>query len=988
MNTITRPMVAFLAMTALSCQTTMARETFNFNMGWTIDNQKHVTLPHAWNEDEAYKVRCNELSEGVRWYRKHFSTPKLKNGERVLIEFEGAKQAAEVYVNGKQVGLSENGIMAFGFDITPYLKKKDNVIEVKTDNSIKYREKSSNSRFQWNYTEFNANYGGITKNVKLHIMPAVHQTLPLWSNLKTTGVYVYASDFDIPNHTAVAHVESQVKNESKKAVKRALHIVIEDKYGNAVADFKSDAQTILPGQMTVLKASHPMQNLHFWSWGYGYLYSVKTYLVDEKTAIGDPVTTVTGFRKTEFKDGMIYLNDRVIQVHGYAQRSTNGWPLLGNAVPAWLSDYSNKVFVESGGNVVRWMHITPGKQDVESCDRVGLIQAMPAGDAEKDAVGRQWEQRVEVMRDAIIYNRNNPSILFYECGNNNINDDHMAEMKAVRDEYDPRGGRAIGSRNMLSTKVAEYGGEMLYVNKSRNIPMWMMEYCRDEGARKYWNSWSYPFHKEGDGPLYRNAPAPAYNHNMDELAAEFVRRWYEFYQERPGQGTKVCSGGVKIVFSESQTHARGSVNYRTSGVVDAMRIPKDAFYVHQVMWDGWVDDLKPRTHIVGHWNYKNGQILPKLYVASNGDSVRLSINGKTIGKEVKCQHSDRFLWTFDDVKYEAGTILAESYTRQPNGSYRKTSEHSIVTTGEPDHLKITKIENPTGWKADGADVAMIQVEAVDKQGRRCPLADNTIRYAVTGEAEWRGGVTTGREDNYAGDKNLPLEAGVHRVLLRSTMKAGDVKVTLEAEGLPKVDVALRTMSVDGTEGNALTDKRGEGLSTYFPSDGLECDLTRGETPTTPSFIPTYRNVDIVSVTAGSNVAKAKDSYDECEATTWTSSSKLAEAWITYTLAEDTPLSEVCLKMGAFRSKAYPIEIYAGDVLVWRGYTPKSLGYVRLPLQKTDVKSKTYTIKLVGSTDDGDAFGGVKEMDKRNDEKKVAGGTTLRIIEAEFLAPAK
>ncbi len=105
---------------------------------------------------------------------------------------------------------------------------------------------------------------------------------------------------------------------------------------------------------------------------------------------------------------------------------------------------------------------------------------------------------------------------------------------------------------------------------------------------------------------------------------------------------------------------------------------------------------------------------------------------------------------------------------------------------------------------------------------------------------------------------------------------------------------------------------------------------------------------------------------EFEATTWTSSSKLEDAWITYTLAEDTPLSEICLKMGAFRSKAYPIEIYAGDVLVWRGYTPKSLGYVRLPLQKA----------------------GVKEMDKRNDEKRVAGGTTLRIIEAEFLAPAK
>ena len=96
---------------------------------------------------------------------------------------------------------------------------------------------------------------------------------------------------------------------------------------------------------------------------------------------------------------------------GYAQRTSNEWPAVGLSVPAWLSDFSNDLMVKGNANLVRWMHVTPWKQDVESCDRVGLIQAMPAGDAEKDREGRQWEQRVELMRDAIIYNRNNPSIL-------------------------------------------------------------------------------------------------------------------------------------------------------------------------------------------------------------------------------------------------------------------------------------------------------------------------------------------------------------------------------------------------------------------------------------------------------------------------------------------------------------------------------------------------------------------------------------------------
>ena len=163
--------------------------------------------------------------------------------------------------------------------------------------------------------------------------------------------------------------------------------------------------------------------------------------------------TRTGFRKTEFANGMFKLNDRTLQLKGYAQRTTNEWVALGNAVPAWLSDYSNRLMVESNANLVRWMHVTPWKQDVESCDRVGLIEAMPAGDSEKDVDGRRWEQRLEVMRDAMIYNRNNPSsVVFYESGNKGVSEIHQQQMKDLRDKFDKFGGRASGSREMLDSK--------------------------------------------------------------------------------------------------------------------------------------------------------------------------------------------------------------------------------------------------------------------------------------------------------------------------------------------------------------------------------------------------------------------------------------------------------------------------------------------------------------------------------------------------------
>ena len=936
-----------------------ARDTYNFNSDWRIEKQKKlVTLPHAWNEDEAFKVYINQMSDSVIWYRKTFRLPESAEGKRVFIEFEGARQAAEVFVNGERVGLHENGVMAFGFDLTPYVKKGKNEIEVRTDNDWRYHEKATNSTFQWNNNNFNSNYGGLVKNVRLHVMGDVYQTLPLYSNLKTTGVYVYAKDYDIMGRAATICVESEVRNETDQPVTRRLQVAVNELDGAELCAFSSEEVTIPARGTAVLKAQCRAFGLHFWSWGYGYLYDVKTTVGD------DEVTTRTGFRKAEFKNGMVYLNDRVIMVHGYAQRTSNEWPGVGMSVPAWLSDYSNDLMVKSGGNVVRWMHVTPWKQDVESCDRVGLIQAMPAGDAEKDVEGRRWEQREELMRDAIIYNRNNPSILFYECGNQRISKEHMISMKKIRDLYDPNGGRAIGSREMLDRPEAEYGGEMLYVNKSDTKPMWMMEYCRDEALRWYWNSWSYPFHKEGDGPLYRNAPADAYNHNNDEFVRELVARWYDYWLERPGSGTKVNSGGVKIVFSDTQTHGRSADNYRVSGVVDPMRVPKDAFFAHQVMWDGWVDDLKPRTYIVGHWNYRQGEVIPTVYVVSNADSVVLEQGGRRIAPT---EHKYRFLYVFKDLEYAAPKLTAIGMDK----GGRELSSYTLETAGEPASLRLTAITNPTGWKADGADVALVEEKVVDKKGRRCPLDNSLVKFTLSGPAEWRGGVAKGK-DNHVLCDTLPVECGVNRVMLRSLTKAGTVKLTARAEGLGEATVTLATEAVDVKDG----------LSTWLPSDGLKPVLDRGETPATPSFKQWRRGVQIVAAEAGSG-NDPKLSYDTYENTSWESSNRQAEAWVTYTLAEDTQVDDICVKMKGFRATTYPIGVYAGDSLVWKGWTPKSLSYVHIPL-KNAPKTNKFTIRSLGESTTKDAFGAVQELDSRNNDKAVKGRFSLKIIEIEFL----
>ena len=963
------------------------RKKYNFNSEWKLrigdfpkakdtkfddSKWKQVTLPHAFNEDEAFKLSIEQLTDTVVWYRKSFQIPELKSNQKVFVEFEGVRQRGDFYLNGHYLGRHENGVMAVGFDLTPHIKEGENVIAVRTDNDWMYREEGTNSKFQWNDRNFNANYGGIPKNVFLYVTDNVYQTLPLYSNLKTTGVYVYAQDFDIQGRKATIHAESEVRNDSKATRQFSYQVTILDADGKLMKTFQGDKVTLKAGETKTVKASAILHNLHFWSWGYGYLYTVKTALKDDNNQIFDEVSTRTGFRKTRFAEGKIWLNDRVIQMKGYAQRTSNEWPAVGLSVPAWLSDFSNDLMVKGNANLVRWMHATPWKQDVESCDRVGLIQAMPAGDAEKDREGRQWEQRVELMRDAIIYNRNNPSILFYECGNKAISREHMIEMKAVRDKYDPFGGRAIGSREMLDIREAEYGGEMLYINRSEHHPMWATEYCRDEGLRKYWDEYSYPFHKEGDGPLYKGQPATDYNRNQDELAITMIARWYDYWRERPGTGNRVSSGGTKIIFSDTNTHYRGAENYRRSGVTDAMRIEKDAFYAHQVMWDGWVDTEKDQTYIIGHWNYPDNTVKP-VQVVSTGEEVELFLNGNSLGKG-KRQYN--FLFTFDNVAFKPGKLEAVSY----NKAGKEISRYAVNTAGEPASLKLTAIQNPEGFHADGADMTLIQVEVVDKDGQRCPLDNRPIQFPLKGQAEWRGGIAQGK-NNHILDTNLPVECGINRALIRSTTAAGKVTLTAQAKGLLSASLTLETVPVKVTGG----------LSTYLPQATLKGRLDRGETPSTPSYKDSKKGVRIVSAKAGSNNNDAEKSYDDIELTEWKNDGKLSTAWITYTLERDAEIDDICIKLQGWRSRSYPLEVYAGNTLIWSGNTDKSLGYIHLNVEKP-VRANTITIRLKGNTSDKDAFGQIIEVEaiaaNTMELEKSSSKHQLRIIEVEFLETIK
>jgi len=954
-----------------------AREIYNFNPAWrlhigdapgadsaTFDDQnwQPVTLPRAWNEDDAFAKDIVDHATGIAWYRKHFTLPADVAQRKVFIEFEGARQAAEVWVNGQRIGLHENGVTAFGFDLSQAIHPGDNVIAVRTDNRWDYREQATHQRYQWADKNFNANYGGLPKNLRLHITDKLYQTLSLFSNLGTTGVYIHAGDFDQQKHRAVITAEAQVRNEHGQPRRFGFDVALRDLNGQLVASFKAPTQTLQPGATTTVSAKAAVAGLQFWSWGFGALYDVATMLTVDGRPV-DTVVTRTGFRQTSFTNGRVTLNGRVLQLKGYAQRTSNEWPAIGLSLPAWLSDYSNGLMLASNANLVRWMHTAPWKQDVESLDRLGLMQALPAGDSEADVTGRRWEQRLEAMRDAIVYFRNSPSVLMYEAGNRGVSAEHMAEMKALRDRFDPHGGRAAGSREMLSRPlqdVAEYGGEMLYINKSARRPMWAMEYSRDEGARKFWDELSPPFHKDGDGPEHHGQSAAAYNRNQDSQALENVRRWVDYWRERPGTGTRVSAGGVNIIFSDSNTHHRGAENYRRSGEVDAMRIPKDGFFAHQVMWDGWVDVEKPRAHLLGHWNYAAGTV-KAITVISSAARVSLQLNGKPLGT---AEPAEPFVFRFDNVAFEAGELRAIGLDKDG----QKICEDVRVTAGPPAALKLSAQTHPQGLQADGADLALVQVEVVDAQGRRNPIAADTVTFTLDGPAEWRGGIAQG-PGNFVLARELPVEGGVNRVLVRSTTQAGAIRLTAAAPGLAPAALELRSqpVAVNG------------GLSTRFPADGLAPTSARGPTPATPSF--TVSRIAVPIALAEADSGTPAEAMDDDERTSWTSAA--GQGRIRFHLAEPATLSEITLKLGGWKERQYPLVIRVDGTEVWRGLTERSLGYVTLPLKPR--RGQVVSIELTGDAKGGDATAHTEVANQKIVDTGASrlGRGVLSIVEAEM-----
>ena len=850
-----------------------------------------VSVPHPINAHDSFDDRAVDAGEasfwrGMAFYRKRFALPAgTGNGEwgtgKAFIAFETVRQSVYLWVNGSFVGYYEAGIAPCAFDVTPLLKTGENLICVATDNCAARGAKlfmhetipghapgdMSGAAYQWNTADFNEVQGGLVGTVSLVLKPSkTYLTLPYYNNLKTVGTYVTAADFDFAKGAATICVRAEVRNEDTSrgdAEARRLGIRVEvrdirqpttdirlstvdsrlaqiipasDAGKVFMTALESDVYENAPQPTRVaspetvaLEATCRATGLTFWSPETPHLYDVKVSLVGEDGTVLDTETIRTGFREVTYdaKSGGLKINGKNTWLTGYAQRATDEWAAIGVA-PDWLQDYDAALIRRSNANFVRWMHVAPKPAPVRAFDKFGIVNAAPAGDKEGDVSGRAWAQRVEAMRDTMIYFRNSPSIVFWEAGNNQISPAHMKEMVALKKLIDPDGYRFMGCRTLQTKEQlaeAEYVGTMLHRHEmpayesmkalGKFMPMMETEYARQESPRRAWDDFTPPDYDYRGRYLNggkKETGYDVYDQTQEDFALSTAKEYAEFYGARAsGRGAKTYSAVAALCWTDSNQHGRQSFseNCRTSGRVDAVRIPKENFDVFRVM-----QSEDPAVMLVGHWSYPkltkanymypvkkyNGHFMEETGERAQRDplhktvyaigsvhcaSVELIVNEKSKGVVTKPDHA--FVYAFPNVDVtESGT--AEVVARDKAG--KEIARHVVRSFVGDGTLEAKVMTGPKGWLADGSDIAVVDFSLVDANHTIHPYASDKLTFSLSFEPAtdhepratnhesptfmggWNSGVFG--EASPIGKDFVNLECGMARVFVKAGRRPGKV----------------------------------------------------------------------------------------------------------------------------------------------------------------------------------------------------------------------
>ncbi len=709
---------------------------------WRSLNLPHdwaVELPFVWDDTLAphgFKPLGRRYPEtSVGWYRREFDIPASDAGRRVAVEFDGAFRDVFIFVNGCFIGRNDNGYAPFRFDITDFLAVgQKNCIVARVDASFGdgwFYEGAGIYRHVW-----------LTKSDPLH--------LGKWESY----VRPEATDGDAVN----LELATVVVNEGGNFEKAEVSWQIQDAAGKTVAAAEAPAQVIDVDGKVSFAASAKLSNPALWSVETPNLY---TAIVQVKS--GDKVRDAErinfGVRFLRFDaDHGFFLNGQPLKIQGTCNHQDHAG--VGAAVPDRLQAYRVAVLQAMGCNAVRTSHNMPTPELVEACDRMGMMMmcetrqmsSSPEGMAQLETMVKRY--------------RNSPSIIIWSIGNEewHLQGDDAEEGAKIA------GAMARRCHELDPTRVV---GAAVNGDNEKGVSN-----ALDIVGFNYVMKFPDVFHKEHPTrPIYGSETAStisqrgcyqtdklrntlsAYDVNHTEWS-QLAEEWWTFYATREWEAGGFAWTGFDYR-GEPTPYGWPSIN-SNFGIVDMCGFPKDNFFYYKSWWT-----KEPVMHLFPHWTWegREGEEIP-VWVHSNLDEVELFLNGKSLGRQ-KVARLSHVEWK---VRYEAGTIEAHGWK---DGKLVLTEKRE--TTGPIASLRLTA-DRPA-IDADGADVVVLTVDALDAAGRALPTAQNLVNFKVTGEGVLIG-VGNGDPNCHESDKDprRSLFNGLAQVIVQSAKTAGTITV--------------------------------------------------------------------------------------------------------------------------------------------------------------------------------------------------------------------
>ncbi|HJY06305.1 MAG TPA: glycoside hydrolase family 2 TIM barrel-domain containing protein, partial [Bryobacteraceae bacterium] len=354
---------------------------------------QHIALPHTWNSQDTMDAIAGYW-RGIGWYRKHFMLDPKFSGKSIFLEFEGANQVSEFWLNGAHVGIHKGGYASFKLDITPYVHfgGAGNVLTVRVDN-LYHSTIPPTVKTDYNF------YGGIYRNVWLRINNPVHLTDVHW----TTPA--------VDAHSAELHLHSTVTNATSADQQFSIRHEIVDPAGRIVATLTQHVSAAA-GASATIDQSADLKNPELWSPDTPNVYTIHSTLRQGGRTIDD-LENPLGFRWYRFDPQKgFFLNGNRVEIQGVNWHQS--YPGMGDALPDSRQWKDMQLIRDMGANFWRTSHYPHAPVTMDASDRLGLLvwEELPVN-KEIGQPDEYIENAYELAREMIARDRNHPSVIVW-----------------------------------------------------------------------------------------------------------------------------------------------------------------------------------------------------------------------------------------------------------------------------------------------------------------------------------------------------------------------------------------------------------------------------------------------------------------------------------------------------------------------------------------------------------------------------------------------